>query len=470
MDDLTRALLSSPAGFARLASRGKWIPAKHLLILADMLIQVEQGEIKRLILTLPPRHGKSELVSKYFIAWFLGLNPDKRAILCGYEAEFAASWGYKARALLKEFGQEYFGIDIAADSAARNRWDIAGHEGGMMTAGVGGPITGKGAHLLIIDDPVKNAEEANSKTYRNKTAEWFNSTAYTRLEPDGAVILIQTRWHQDDLAGRQLAEMAAGGEQWTILDLPAIAEEGDPLGREVGAALFPQRYPVEVLEKIKTKIGSYWFNALYQQRPSEAGGTMFKREHFLYYTRDDNTLTLHTRSATKHVFLNQCMIFQTCDPAGTLNEGSDWFVMGTWAKTPDNDLIALDIMRTKLEGPDQPNLFRQSYERWSPQIQGFESKMIGLTVFQMLLRTGLPVIDLKADRDKKLRATPVAARMEAGTVYFPSTATWLGDFEEELIAFPTGKNDDQVDVLAYAGMIIVDGIGSVPDVDEWSFH
>ena len=137
MDDLTRALLSSPAGFARLASRGKWIPAKHLLILADLLIQVEQGEIKRLILTLPPRHGKSELVSKYFIAWFLGLNPDKRAILCGYEAEFAASWGYKARALLKEFGKEYFGIEIAADSAARNRWDIAGHDGGMMTAGVG---------------------------------------------------------------------------------------------------------------------------------------------------------------------------------------------------------------------------------------------------------------------------------------------------------------------------------------------
>lgn len=464
-------LLTTPAGFAYLASQHRWMPAEHLLLLSNLLAKVAAGEITRLMITMPPRHGKSELTSKYFIAWFLGKFPDKRVILCSYEADFAASWGYKARALLREFGKDFFNIEISKDSAASNRWDIQDHDGGMMTAGVGGAITGKGAHLLIIDDPVKNAVEANSKTYRDKTAEWFNSTAYTRLEPGGAAILIQTRWHQDDLAGRQLVEMGQGGEQWDIIDLPAIAGEDDVLGREVGEALFPARYPIPALEQIKTKIGSYWFSALYQQQPSEPDGDVFKREHFLYYSKDGNgnTLTLHGRRADKHVFLNQCMIFQTCDPAGTVSDEADYFVMGTWAKTLDNDLILLDILRTRLEGPDQPNLFRQAYKRWKPQVQGFESNMIGKTAFQMLLRSGLPVIDLKADKNKRLRALPAAARMEAGTVYFPSGAPWLGDYEEELIAFDKGTHDDQVDVTAYAAMIVIEGIGAVPDAENWDF-
>lgn len=464
-----KALLATPAGYAYAASDGKWIPAAHLLLLSNLLAKVAAGEITRLLITMPPRHGKSMLTSQYFIAWYLGIHPDNRVILCSYEAEFAASWGYKVRALLRATGKEFFGVEIAPDSSARNRWDIKNRDGGMITAGVGGPITGKGGHLLLVDDPVKNAEEANSKTYRDKTAEWFNSTAYTRLEPDGAVIMIQTRWHQDDLAGRQLAEMDAGGEQWTIIDLPAIAEEDDQLGREVGEALFPARYPVEALRKIKTKIGSYWFNALYQQRPSAADGTIFKREYFRYYNRDGNHLHLHTPSGDKTILLNKCMIFQTCDPAGSTKSTADWFVLGTWAKTPDNDLILLDILRTRIEGPDQPNLFRQAYERWKPAIQGIESNGIGKTVYQMLVRGGLPIVELKADKDKKLRALPAAARMEAGTVYFPSGAPWLGDYEEELIAFDKGTHDDQVDVTAYAAMIVIEGIGAVPDAENWDF-
>ena len=185
-------------------SKGKWIPARHLLYTSKKLVDVSARRIKGLIVTEPPRHGKSELISKYFPAWYLGLFPDERIILTSYEADFAASWGRKARDIIEEYGEELFGIQVRQDSSAANRWGIQGYEGGMNTAGAGGPITGKGGNLIIIDDPFKNAEEANSKTIRDKVWEWYKSTLYTRLEPNGVLVIIQTRWHEDDLVGRLL--------------------------------------------------------------------------------------------------------------------------------------------------------------------------------------------------------------------------------------------------------------------------
>ena len=178
------------------------------------------------MVTLPPRHGKSQLISQYFPAWYLGTFPDRRTILTSYEAGFAAGWGRRARDVLEEFGPEVFEVSVREDSSAADRWDINGHVGGMITAGVGGAITGRGADLLIIDDPVKNSEDAASKTMRDKAWEWYQSTAYTRLEPGGAIILVMTRWNEDDLAGRILKESQTGGEKWEVMNLPAIAEEG----------------------------------------------------------------------------------------------------------------------------------------------------------------------------------------------------------------------------------------------------
>ena len=191
----------SPAHFATLASLGRWRIADHLGLLNRKLLDVAEGRINRLLITMPPRHGKSEFASKYFPAWFLGRYPEKRVILASYEADFASQWGRKVRDLLEHHGSRLFGVMVRHDSKAADRWELADHGGGMQTAGVGGAITGKGADLLIIDDPVKNAEQANSDVYREKTWEWYTSTAYTRLEPGGAVILIQTRWHEDDQIG-----------------------------------------------------------------------------------------------------------------------------------------------------------------------------------------------------------------------------------------------------------------------------
>jgi predicted phage terminase large subunit-like protein len=437
----------TPALFAQYCSRFKWVAYDYLLMLSDELIKVARGETKHLMIFMPPRHGKSELTSKYFPAWFLGHFPDKRVMLTSYEADFAASWGYKARNILDENGH-LFGLKVSGASAARNRWDIEGHDGGMVTAGVGGPITGRGAHLLIIDDPVKNAEDANSKTMRDKAAEWYKSTAYTRLEPGGAVIIIQTRWHEDDLSGRLLKEEP---DKWKVISLPALAEENDPMGRTLGQPLSPHRYNIEALQEIKSTIGSYWFNSLYQQHPQPVEGAIFKRPHFKYCTLSDGLFDL----GTKKVKYNDCRIFQTCDPAASTKTTADYFVLSTWAQTPDNDLILLDVLRTRLEGPDQIPLFKQQHRRWNPVFQAVEAVGIGKTLYQMLVHEGLPVRELRADSDKVTRALPAAARMEAGAIYFMAGAPWLADFEQELLSFPTGAHDDQVDTLSYAVQMIV---------------
>lgn len=412
---------------------------------------------KRLIVTEPPRHGKSELISRYFPAWYLGIFPDERIILTSYEADFAASWGRKARDTVEEFGGELFGIRVRQDSSAANRWDIEGHSGGMVTAGAGGPITGRGGNVIIIDDPFKNAEEANSKRIRDKVWEWYQSTLYTRLEPGGAIIIVMTRWHEDDLVGRLLNPEYGEVEDWEIINLPAVAEEGDVLGREPGEALWPERYDLAELKRIKKTVGSYWWNALYQQKPSPAAGNKFKRAWFRYFEIDDEHVVLHTpgeEQERKRVPLNQCWCFQTCDPAASTKTSADYFVLATWLVTPNRDLLLRDIIRTRLEGPDQPKLFEQGYRRWNPKLQGVETKNMGLTLYQELRRKGLPVLDLKAETDKETRALPVMARMEAGTVYFLQGASWLGDYEDELLVFPNGEYDDQVDVTSYAGIIV----------------
>ena len=421
---------------------------------------------------MPPRHGKSEFISRYSTAWILGKFPDTRIILASYEADFAATWGRKSRDLLEEHGPSLFGVTVSKASSAASRWDIEGHEGGMATAGVRGPITGKGANIAIIDDPVKNDQEAMSQTYRDATWDWYRATFSTRIQEDGAIILVMTRWHEDDLAGRLLKAQEEGGDKWEVVNLPALAEDDDMLGRQLGEPLCPQLFTKETLEKTKVRLGSFWWNALYQQKPAPAAGNKFKRAWFRYFDIVDDQVVLYTPGegeGVKKFQLNQCWCFQTCDPAASTKTSADYFVLGTWLVTPHKDLLLRDIIRMRLEGPDQPKLFEQGYQRWRPKLQGVETKSMGITLFQDLRRKGLPVIDLKAETDKETRALPVMARMEAGTVYFLKNAPWLGNYEDELLMFPNGEHDDQVDVTSYAGIIIAGKtrIGPVDKPPGW---
>jgi predicted phage terminase large subunit-like protein len=274
--------LVTPALFAIQASQGRWKPARHLLQIDQAVIDTIRGESPPLlVIEAPPRHGKSELISKCLPAWYLGVYPEKRVMLATYEAHFARSWGRKARNLFEEVSESFFGLSLDSEVASAADWGLAGCEGGMVTAGVGGPLTGRGADLLIIDDPVKNAEEATSEIIRENVWDWWQSTASTRIEPSGCAIIIATRWHEDDLSGRLIRASETGeGAPIRRICLPAIAEEHDDLGRVPGEALWPERWPLKSLEQRRQGHDEYWWRALYQQRPSRGARAVWPESYF----------------------------------------------------------------------------------------------------------------------------------------------------------------------------------------------
>lgn len=262
-------------------SEGRWHCAKHHEILNHKLLDLAAGRITRLAVFMPPRFGKSTLVSRYFPAWFLGTFPDSRVIQAGYGASFAASWGRHARNAIDDACKMgIFGVRVDPAKSSADEWDIEGHEGGMFCCGIGSGVTGRGADLLTIDDPVKSRAEAESLTYRERAWSWYTDDAYTRLQPGGRVLLAATRWHHDDMPGRILARDEGRGE-WEVMCFPAFAEEeGDALGRALGEPLWPERFGTEFLNNRRLTLGSYGFSALYQQRPSPREGGMFKRHWF----------------------------------------------------------------------------------------------------------------------------------------------------------------------------------------------
>lgn len=390
----------------------------------------------------------------YFPTWYLGKYPDNRIILTSYAAELAEGFSRKSRNLMAEVGQDIFGVTTAEDLWARDRWDIEGHRGGMVAAGIGGPITGRGANIAIIDDVIKNHEEANSPTYRQKVWDWYKTTLYTRLEPGGAIILVMTRWHEDDLAGRLLKEAENDGDQWVVLRLPATAEEGDVLGRRPGEALWPERFDEEELARIKRAVGSYVYAAMYQQKPQPASGNLFKRSWFRYFQEDGEFYILERPEGQHRVKKAACWIFQTVDPAATEKETSSYFVCSTWAVTPEKDLLLLDVFRERAETTKHKAVLKAQRDRWSPAFQGVENKTFGLNIIQEAKKEGAPIKPLEADSDKVARALPASARYEAGTVYHRMDAHWLEEYENELLAFPKGKWNDQVDTAAYAAKVV----------------
>src|SRR5690606_22608743 len=253
-------------------SDGRDKDGKHLDVLDETLQKVSKGELKRVIVTMPPRHGKSERVSKKFPAWHVGRNPTDEIILASYSVDLSRGFSRIARDTLTA-NKSVFGVEVDKNNQSAESWGIDGYRGGVTAAGVGGPITGKGARIAIIDDPVKNAEEANSEVMREKVWDWYTSTLYTRLTPDGRIIVVMTRWHEDDLVGRllkkeadEIKEGTHKGERWTVINFPALAEDDDYLGRKEGEPLWPEfGFDSTRLEQIKSDVGSYVFNALYQQ-------------------------------------------------------------------------------------------------------------------------------------------------------------------------------------------------------------
>lgn len=311
--------------------------ASHHRLIARHLEMVERGEITRLMITMPPRHGKSMLASEFFPAWYLGRNPDHYVVTATYAQELADDFGRKVKNQIEDdaFKAIFPGVGLADDSKSAKRFHIEGSDGGIEHAttqrgafyavGVGGPLTGRGAHLLLIDDPVKNREDADSEIIRRKTKDWYTSTAYTRLMPGGRVVLIQTRWHEDDLSGWLQADHAHEG--WVVLNLPAINDQG--------VALWPEQYDVEALERIRRALPTRDWSALYQQQPTPDDGDYFKadwfkpaapppRDQMRIYGASDYAVTADGGDYTVHVIVG-------IDPDGRMH------LLDLWRKQAASD-------------------------------------------------------------------------------------------------------------------------------------
>lgn len=412
---------------------------------------------------MPPRHGKSYYVSHHHPAYFLTKYPDYSFILASYEADFAASWGGKARDVITEFTLP--GIEVVGGTqAARKNWQIKGHAGEMFTAGAGGPVTGKGGHWIVVDDPVKNAEEALSETSRESAYDWFVSTLYTRREPwddgtPGRVVLMATRWHEDDLSGRVIPEVPKLGDEWARLHLQAIFEPTDdypvdPLGRKQGESLCPQRVPLVELEKIREVLGEVWFGALYQGDPFVSDGNHIHRP-FHYATIKDGVYTLTTDSGevlTCHE--DDCYRFISVDLAGSEKKHADYsvfMVLDVTNHTPRR-MIVRDVFRKKVDTANHEGALADFAERWDPAFIGIEDKTFGTNLANLLIaKGGYSIRKFDADKHSKIwRAMPIDNSIRNGLLFFMEKANWRPEFEKELIKFPYSKNDDQTDALAHA--------------------
>jgi predicted phage terminase large subunit-like protein len=414
----------------------QWPPfelAAHHRTIIEKLEAVEHGEIRRLMIFMPPRHGKSLLATQMFPAWYLGRHPDRFVISASYGQELADDFGRRVRSLIGSPMQEtlFPACRLADDSASMRRFNTQ-VGGSYFAVGRGGSITGRGAHLLLLDDLLKDREEAYSNTIRRGLHEWYTHVAYTRLQPGAAIVLIETRWHEDDLAGRLLREHP--DENWVVVTLPAIAEVDESF-RRAGEALWPERFPLTELQRIRQSIGSAAWASLYQQRPSAAEGAIFKRAWVRTYREPPQTCE---------------RIVQSWDTAFKTGAENDYSVVTTWGSTGIGHYL-LSLWRARVEFPELKRQVSTQADQWKPHAILVEDKASGQSLIQELkLATRFPIFPVKADSDKRARAEAVTPLFEAGRIFIPESAPWVQDYIDELTAFPAGVHDDAVDSTTQA--------------------
>jgi predicted phage terminase large subunit-like protein len=403
--------------------------------LVEHLEKVERGDIDRLLISMPPRHGKTLAVSQLFPSWYLGKHPDRSIIATSYSAEFAVGYGRQVKRFVTSAAHRtvFPASALLDNNVASHR--LGFHLGGHYYAtGAMGPIVGRGAHVFLIDDPVKSRAEVQSVTQRNSLREWYQSVVYTRLEPDAAIILIMTRWSQDDLVGWLLAEH--GDEHWTVLSLPAIAEPGDQLGRAEGAPLWPKRFGLRELERRRLAVGSFEWAAQYQGRPVAPGGNIFQADWFRRFDDRERPELLQT-----------VISLDTAYKTGQTNDYSVIMVIGEGR----TGYYVLHVTRERLEFPALKRRATALAEIWSPNYLLVEDSASGQSLIQSLRsETSLPVLPYRVSADKLSRAHAVSPLIESGRVSLPLAAHWLPDFLAEIIAFPAAPHDDQVDALTMA--------------------
>jgi len=415
-----------------------YVTAGHHRRIAETLERVERGEADRVLLMLPPRHGKSELASRRFPAYALGRDPRRQIISVSATSDLAADFGREVRNIisLPEYAALFPDVHLAADSQAKGKWHT--EDGGIYySVGIGGAVLGKGADILLIDDPFASMEDALSESRREAVWNWYTGTAYNRLQPGGAIIIIGHRMAEDDLQGRLLEAQAAGGDQWEVVELPAISEANE--------ALWPQAYPIEALERIRRNTLPRFWSALYQQNPVPEEGSYFKRDWFHFYDQlpDKNTLRFYGGS----------------DYAVT-QDGGDYTVHIVVGLDPEGRLYVADLWRGQTDSSEWVEVFCDMVIRWKPLGWAEETGQIRSGVGPWLTRRqrerqAFVAREVFLSRgDKSIRAQSVRGRAALDGIYLPVAAPWVAAFLSELLSFPASRHDDQVDALGLCGQLL----------------
>jgi predicted phage terminase large subunit-like protein len=418
-----------------------FIHGRHHKVMARKFEEIAEGKIKRLIINMPPRHTKSEFASYLLPAWFLGKYPGKKIIQTSNTAELAVGFGRKVRNLVssEQYHKIFPNVNLRSDSKAAGRW-ATNQNGEYFAIGVGGTVTGKGADLLIIDDPHSEQEAAlasGDPTVFDRVYEWYTSGPRQRLQPGGAIIVVMTRWSKKDLTGRivQSSIDREGNDEWEIIDFPAIMPSGNPL--------WPQFWSLEELEALRSELPAGKWNAQYQQSPTSEEGAIIKRDWWQLWDKEDPPRCEY--------------IIQSWDTAFTKNERSDYSACTTWGvfymeENEDNaHIIMLDAFKRRMEFPELKKVAFDMYKEWEPDAFVVEAKASGAPLIYELRAMGIPVQEFTPSRgnDKMVRINSISDLFASGKVWAPGTR-WADEVIEEMAAFPNSDHDDLVDSTTQA--------------------
>ena len=438
-----------------------WFHREVCAALEQFLADVLAGRSPRLMVFAPPRHGKSEVVSRRFPPFALGKNPDLTLIAASYSASLSSLMNRDVQRVMDEesYAEVFPGTylwgknirTVAGGSYLRNSdiFEVVGHRGVYRSAGVCGGITGMGAHILVIDDPIKDDIEARSPVYRDRVWQWYTKSAYTRLAPGGGVLVILTRWHDDDLAGRLLAAQEDGGDKWKVIKFPAISEEKEP-HREVGEALHPERYPLEQLIKIKTNVGTQAWEALYQQHPTPSSGGIFKRPwwRFWRYAWEEDIPELRDRTMVLPDAFDAKILSWDCAFKGL--QDNDRVAGGVWGLAGANKYL-LELEWDQMDFVETLKRFEaQANKHTDAEAKLIEDAANGPAVLSVLRDKISGLIAVSPQGGKEARAAAISPQVEAGNVFIPLHAPWRDPYIEEHASFPLGSHDDAVDQQSQA--------------------